>query len=113
MRKTVFATVALALTLSACGTTPSEPAITSGRVVDKVEHDDVDTKQKVCTKEKTTTTKVNGKTRTKKTCIATKTVEVEISPEWFELKLENGNKSGWVEVSEGEFEDYDEGDQYP
>lgn len=34
-------------------------------------------------------------------------------PESYTLNLKDGEKTGWVNVSEGEYEDYEVGDHYP
>lgn len=107
----MVAVATAAVVLSSCGS--PGPAVTSGRVIDKVEHDDVEIKERVCVDKRTQRYTVNGKTKTRLTCARYKMVEREISPEWFELKLKNRNGTGWVTVDEDTFENYDEGDQYP
>jgi hypothetical protein len=99
------ATVFTGLVLSACGA--STPSVTTGTIDAKIEHDDVEIKQKKCVKEHW------DKRKHKYVCDKTKLVEVEISPEWYEFKLANGTNVGSVSVTEDVFNQYEEGDKYP
>jgi predicted small lipoprotein YifL len=118
------AVLAALVMLTACG------APTSGDVVEKKytpEKEwtetvpDYDTKTYSCTKYKTKSKTVNGKTTTEQvpySATCTKRVrdgydEVErYEPEEYLLKIQDGEDTGWVEVDEGTYNEASVGDYY-
>lgn len=109
----VVAVVIMGVLLSACGSTPSGPTVSHGRIIQVVKHDDVERKERVCVRKKTERYTVNGKVKKRKVCAQYRMVEREISPEYYEFKLRDGRRTGWIRVNESTGESYRRGDYYP
>lgn len=107
MRNKVLLFVATAIVLmllAACAGAPD-----SGKVTDKNFTDEVEWTERVCAKYQK---KKTGTSTTKQVCVKWKNVERE-TDEIYELHLDDGEDSGWVSVSEEDYNEYAVGDQYP
>lgn len=107
----VILLVVLAFMLVGCNSQPTNEPLTQGKIVDIVKHDDVEVKKRVCTSYKTT--RKTNTTKSKKVCASYKTVTREVRAEYYDFKLQRGNKTEWVTVDENTGESYKVNDMYP